>query len=69
MGTLTKGQAQMITSKTRVQNKLQQEFNTKVTGLIYNKVLQTRVTLQTSEFKRCGKYNKVETSFKVQYDR
>ena len=54
----------MITSKTKVQITLQQEFNTKVIGLIYNKVLQSRVTFQTSEFKHSGKQTELEQASK-----
>ena len=59
----------MITSKTRVQITLQQEFNTKVTGLIYNKVLQARVTFRiqssntaenTNSLKQASKYRTVD---------
>ena len=61
-GTLAKRRAQVITSKNRVQINLQQRL-TQASEIIYNKVLQSRVTFQTSEFKHSGKYNKFETSF------
>ena len=61
-GTLAKRRAQVITSKSRVQINLQQRL-TQASEIIYNKVLQSRVTFQISEFKHSGNNNKFETSF------
>ena len=53
MGTLAKRRAQVITSKSRVQMNLLQSL-TQASEINYNKVLQSRITFQTSEFKHSG---------------
>ena len=60
-GTLDKRRAQVITSKSRVQINLQQSL-TPASEINYNKILQPRVTFQTSEFKHSGN----KTEFKIE---
>jgi hypothetical protein len=61
-GTLAKRRAQWLQAKAEFKIIYKQRL-TQASEIIHNKVLQSRVTFQTSEFKHSGKYNKFETSF------